>query len=165
MPFGPVIALWAWRGLGAPAAGGWAVIGRAAVAAVAVLTALEAVRHVRTEPRALLERASAYAAAGSAAQRWLGGTGLIAAEFPETLWFEDSLRTVSTTTPLENVQTAEAGLAATRRRLDPITRGCLLDTGLFPVSREMLAAFRTRQGAVTLPGLDERYVRAVCWPG
>jgi len=162
VPVGPVLALWAWEGAGALGAR-WSKGLRVALLLVLAFTAVEAVRHVRSQPRVFRERAAAYAAAGEAARVWLGRRGLIAAEFPETLWFEDGVRAVSTTTPLENVQTAQVGLDAARRRLEPIARGCLLDTQTFPVSGEVFDAYAARPGAVVLGGLDRRYVRAVCW--
>ncbi len=162
VPVGPVLALWAWEGAGSLGAR-WARGARVVLLVVLALTAVEAVRHVRNQPKVFRDRAAAYAAAGGAARGWLGRSGLIAAEFPETLWFEDGLRAVSTTTPLENVQTARAGLEAARQRLLPVARGCLLDTRSFPVSRELFEAYAAPPGAVVLGGPDARYVRVVCW--
>lgn len=162
VPVGPVLALWAWEGTGARGRR-WSVAAVGALTVVVALTAAEAVRHVRSQPRVLAERAAAYNAAGRAARAWLGPAGIVAAEFPEALWFETGLRAVSTTTPLENEQADEAGFESAERRLAPVTRGCLLDTRNFPVSRELFAAYMLHPDAVVLPGLDARWVRVVCW--
>jgi len=164
VPVGPVLALWLWERTGARG-GRWATAAGAVLAVLLALTMVEAVRHVRSQPRILAARGAAYAAAGHAARAWLGARGLVAAEFPEALWLETGLRSVSTNAALEIMETPRAALAEAAGELGPVTRGCLLDTGHFPVWGRLFFDFEGRPGAQVLPGLDGRYVRVVCWPG
>jgi hypothetical protein len=161
--FGPVLALWAWEGT-AVARPRLAAGVRVALGAVLVGTLIEAARHAQTAAQVHRRQAAAYADAGAAARRWLGQGGLIAGEFPELLWFEQGTRSASSVTPLENVMALDAGVAAGRRRLDAIARGCLLDTSTFPASRALFEANAVRSNAVALRDLGG-YVRVVCWPG
>jgi len=163
VPVGPVVALWAWEGTRRSASRGWSVATCVVLGVLLAFTAAEAVRHDRAQPRVLAVRSAAYAAAGRAARSWLGPRGLVAAEFPEALWFEAGLRSVPTYVPLSNVQSAGTSLDELRRRLAPVARGCLMDTRSFPASRELFDEYEGRKDVVELAGLDARYVRVVCW--
>jgi len=172
VPYGPVLALWAFAALRrgvALARPGAAPALRGAIAWLLALilagTAAQAVRFALRTPWPAGARAAAYLRAAGAARAWLGRGGLVVAEFPETLWLIGGARAVSTTSPLENVLAPEEAAAEVRRRVGAVARGCLLDTRTFPTSRAVFEEMAARSGAVTLPAAYEPHARVVCWGG
>jgi len=172
VPYGPVVALWAFaalrRGADLMSPRPGRLLRRATLALLTLMlagTAAQAVRFVRGAPPAAAARAAAYLRAAGAARTWLGRGGLVVAEFPETLWLMGGERAISTTSPLENVLVPDAAVDEVRHRVGAVAHGCLLDTRTFPTSRIVFEEMAARPGAVTLPAADALLVRVVCWRG